>query len=137
GHVEQEVRLDHLEPFVHHGRRVDGDLGPHLPARMRQGLGDGDRAEGLEWPAQEGATGPGQDQPPDGSLLFPPQALPDGTVLTVDRKDLRTLAPHSLPDQLARHHHHPPPPHPHPLPPPQRPYPPPQPRTPAPRHPHH
>src|SRR5439155_6262625 len=34
GDVEEEVRLDHLEAFVHHGGGVDADLRPHLPAGM-------------------------------------------------------------------------------------------------------
>ena len=36
GQVEQVVRLDHLEPLVHHRRRVDRDLGPHAPGGMAQ-----------------------------------------------------------------------------------------------------
>ncbi len=33
--AEQPVRLDHLEPLVHHRRRVDGDLAAHHPVRVR------------------------------------------------------------------------------------------------------
>ena len=36
--VEQPVRLDHLQALVHHGGRVDRDLAPHDPVRMRAGL---------------------------------------------------------------------------------------------------
>ena len=39
GQVEQEVRLDQLEPLVGERGRVDGDLRPHLPGRMRQRVG--------------------------------------------------------------------------------------------------
>ncbi len=34
--VEQEVGFDGLESFVHERGRVDGDLGTHGPARMRE-----------------------------------------------------------------------------------------------------
>ena len=36
--AEQEVRLDQLEPLVRERRRVDGDLRPHAPRRMRERL---------------------------------------------------------------------------------------------------
>ena len=46
GHVEQEVRLDDLQPLVHHRRRVDRDLRAHRPGGVTQRLRDGDRREG-------------------------------------------------------------------------------------------
>src|SRR5205814_7177759 len=45
GDVEEEVRLDHLEAFVHHGGGVDADLRPHLPAGMGERLGNGHALE--------------------------------------------------------------------------------------------
>ena len=45
GQAEEEVRLDDLEPLVHHRRRVDRDLRPHLPGRVRQRVLDRDRVE--------------------------------------------------------------------------------------------
>ena len=32
--VEQEVRLDQLEPLIHQRRRIDADLRPHGPHRV-------------------------------------------------------------------------------------------------------
>ena len=42
GDAEQLVGLDHLEALVHQRRRVDGDLGAHVPRGVAQGVGDGD-----------------------------------------------------------------------------------------------
>ena len=45
GRAEQLVGLDHLEALVHQRRRVDGDLRPHVPGRVGQGLVDGDAGQ--------------------------------------------------------------------------------------------
>jgi hypothetical protein len=34
--TEQLVRLDHFEALVHERRRVDRDLGAHVPRRVRE-----------------------------------------------------------------------------------------------------
>ena len=43
--AEQLVGLDHLEALVHERRRVDRDLGAHVPGRVLQRVGDRDVAE--------------------------------------------------------------------------------------------
>ena len=66
---EQQVRLDQLEALVHHGGRIDRDLGAHVPVGMgqrllRRGLGHvGQR------PVAERPAGRRQDQPVDGVAL--------------------------------------------------------------------
>ena len=60
--AEELVRLDHLEALVHERRRVDGDLGAHRPGRVRQRVGDRDRAEPLGRPAPERAARGGEEQ---------------------------------------------------------------------------
>src|SRR5437762_5350342 len=94
GNVEEEMRLDHLETLVHHGGGIHRNLRSHLPARMGQRFGDGDALHGLQRAAQERTTGAGKDQSADGWLFLAPEALPDGTVLAVDREDLRPVATH-------------------------------------------
>src|SRR5439155_497699 len=103
GDVEQQVRLDHLEPFVHHRRRVDRDLRSHLPTWMGQCLGDRHRLERFQWTTQEWTARPGQNQTPDSALLLAPQALPDRAVLAIDGKDLRAMASHPVADELSGH----------------------------------
>mmetsp|Transcript_2784 Transcript_2784/g.5029 ORF Transcript_2784/g.5029 Transcript_2784/m.5029 type:complete len:259 (+) Transcript_2784:74-850(+) len=39
GGAEEVVRLDDLQPLVHHGGAVQRNLGPHVPIRMRRRLG--------------------------------------------------------------------------------------------------
>ena len=45
GDAEEEVRLDHLEALVRERGRVDRDLRPHRPGRVRERLLGGDRRE--------------------------------------------------------------------------------------------
>ncbi|MBA7694168.1 hypothetical protein ES703_102775 [subsurface metagenome] len=51
--VEQPPGLDHFQPLVHHGGRIDGDLGPHVPVGMSQGLSLGRLGKLLPRPRSE------------------------------------------------------------------------------------
>lgn len=55
GGAEQVVRLDDLEPLVHHGGRVHGDLGAHRPVRVLQCVGHLHLAEDSEMTASDKA----------------------------------------------------------------------------------
>ena len=44
-YVKQQVRLNHLERFIHHGRRVDSHHRPHVPVGMLERLLHGDILE--------------------------------------------------------------------------------------------
>ena len=88
--VEQLVGLDDLESLVHERRRVDGDLGPHGPGGVGQGVLDADPGELRRAAAPEGAPASGEHQAGDlGGARPRPQALVKGAVLGVDRHDLR------------------------------------------------
>ena len=63
GDAEQLVGLDHLEALVHERRRVDGDLGAHVPGGVAQRVGDGDLLELLAGEAPERTAAGGEDQP--------------------------------------------------------------------------
>ena len=64
-HPEQVVRLDELQSFVHHGRRVNGDLAAHVPIGMRERLGlRGPRHLGARASAER-PTRSGQNNPLD------------------------------------------------------------------------
>ena len=91
-HVEQPVRLDHLEALVHHGRRVDRDLAAHHPVGMRAGLLRRDAASSC-------SSGVRAERPAGGGehdasrradrVASREQALEHGVVLAVDRQQLR------------------------------------------------
>ena len=56
---EQMMRLDQLQPLVHHRRAIDADLCAHIPIGVRDGLCRRDgahliEAEGAERPAAGG-----------------------------------------------------------------------------------
>ncbi len=98
--IEEPVRLDDLEPLVHEGCRVDGDLPPHGPGGMLEGpLGcDGREFVGRRLP--EGTAGSGQDEL---GHLFPgmrAQRLEERAVLAVDRHQAGDPVPERLAGQV-------------------------------------
>ncbi len=99
--TEEEVRLDDLEPLVHHGGRVDRDLRPHLPRRVRERLLDRDRAERLEVPLAERSARAGQD---DAAHLVarPHRSACGWRCARVDRKDLGARSPGGRDQELSR-----------------------------------
>jgi len=80
------VRLDQLEALVHHGRRVDRDLGAHPPIRMRHRLLGGNVAHGIEAELAERPAARRQDDVVDGVALALVEHLVDSVVLAVDRQ---------------------------------------------------
>jgi hypothetical protein len=91
-HPEELVRLDHLEALVHERRRVDGDLGAHVPGGVLERLGDRDPLELGAGLPPEGPTARGEDDPLDLVGGAAAQRLVDGGVLGVDGDDLATAA---------------------------------------------
>ena len=63
--AEQVVRLDQLEALVHHGGRIDRDLGAHVPVRMGHRLLGRGLGHLGQRPVAERAARCGQDQPLD------------------------------------------------------------------------
>ena len=99
--VEKMVRLDDLEPLVHHGRRIDRDLGAHAPVGMRHRLL---RRRILHFRIaafQERAAARGQDDALDGGALLEGEDLEDGVVLAVHRQEPRAAALRLVGDERA------------------------------------
>ena len=89
--AEQPVRLDDFESLVHHRRGVDRDLASHRPRRMRARLVGRHALEIDVGPVVEGAAGRRQHDAPHAvprgvARIGRRQALDDGVVLAVDRK---------------------------------------------------
>ena len=99
---EQVVRLDHLEPLVHQGRRVDRDPPAHLPGRVGERLLDRHPVE--VGAAAERPAGGGQHQPVDRRRALGAQQLEDRRVLGVDRQDPGAGRLGERRDQLAADH---------------------------------
>ena len=55
-HVKQMLGFDTLKPLVHKGRRIDGDLGTHIPRGMSQRIGRGDRSKLIARATKERTT---------------------------------------------------------------------------------
>ena len=64
--VEEEVRLDQLQALVRERRRVDRDLRPHRPGRVRECLVHAHCFELRERSVSERAAGSGEDERVDG-----------------------------------------------------------------------
>ena len=99
--TEEPYGLDELQTLVHQGGRVDGDFCTHIPVGVLEGVCTGLAAQLLGGHAEEGAAG-GREQNfgQAGSALFILQALEDGGVLAVHRKQLHAVLFHSLRDQM-------------------------------------
>ena len=106
GQIEQPVRLDHLEPFVHERRRIDGDLAAHAPGRMLQG---GCRLRALEGAGRRFSGRPPRCRQDDAAYVFlvsAVQALMNSVVLAVDRQKRHAVRARGCGDERARHHQH-------------------------------
>ena len=86
--VEQQVRLDQLQPLVDQRGRVDRHDRAHVPRGVGQGVLDGDVGQVLGGPAAERAAAGGQDQAGDLAPGAPAQALGQRRVLGVHRHQL-------------------------------------------------
>ena len=106
--AEQPVRLDYLQPLVHHGGRIDGNLAPHGPGRMLAGLVRRNLVERLDVAREEGAAGSRQHDFCHASgawraTMGVRHALEDGVMLTVDGQQHGAVIVHGIDEQLARH----------------------------------
>src|ERR1700684_818426 len=101
-HLKQPASLNHLEPLIHQGCRVDGDPFSHLPRRMIQRLLDRNGSKFHLWRFQKRTARSRQPDPLH--LFYPPapQTLVDGIMLAINRQQRLSLSPRLRP--------HPPPP---------------------------
>ena len=105
-HPEQPARLDDLKPLVHQRRRVHGDLPPHAPGGMVEGIGRRDIPQSFEGPVAKRSARGGQDQP--FHLVGRPsvETLMDRVVLAVDRENRDPAPPGRLHDEPTGHDKH-------------------------------
>ena len=82
--TEEPLGLDDLKAFVHHRRGVDGDLGPHVPSGMAQGVSLGDGLQLFHGEIAEGPAGGREQNLFDGVVVFTDETLENGRVLAVD-----------------------------------------------------
>src|SRR6516225_8733038 len=83
--LEEMMSLDEFEPFIHHGCRIDRNLGSHAPIRMGDSLLRCDLPHVLEASLTERPAAGRQNNPFDCIDAGEIEALPDRIVLTVDR----------------------------------------------------
>jgi hypothetical protein len=101
--TEEGRRLEHLETFVHQGRRVDGDLRAHRPRRMTQRVVLRGTAQLLVGPSAKRATRRSQEQAANVGIARltrrAREALVDRAVLGVDGQQRRARRRADLGDQ--------------------------------------
>ena len=102
--IEQPVCLDHFQPLVHHGRRIDSDLAAHVPVRVSQRILQGDILERRDVTITERATRGGQDQPLDIPVAVTFERLKYGRMFAIHRVELHSVFCHRLHDQGAGCH---------------------------------
>src|SRR3546814_17539673 len=78
------TRTDTLFPYTTLFRSVDGDLGAHVPVRVRHRLGRRDRGHLGAAQGAERAAGGGEDEAVDALRPVEVEHLEDGVVLRVD-----------------------------------------------------
>ena len=96
GDIEQPAGLDDLEGLVHHGCRIDCNLGSHLPRRMCQGIFDADLFELFRGPFTKRTSAGCQDDALQFAPLLTFESLENGTMFAIDRHDTATLAGRQL-----------------------------------------
>ena len=80
------MRLDQLQALVHHGGRIDRNLGAHVPVGMGHRLLGRRLGHVGQRPVAERPARRGQDQPLDGGALAGVEHLEDRVVLGIDRQ---------------------------------------------------
>ena len=104
-HIEQPARFNILQPLVHQGGGIDGDLRPHVPVGVAHRLLRRHRGELLPGPAPERAAGGGQQQAPHARAdAFRRQALENGVVLRIHRQQRGAVALDRIHEQGAGDH---------------------------------
>ena len=101
-HPEQPARLDDFERLVHHRRRVDGYLAPHLPSGMFEGVVRRGVFQAVDGRVSERAAGRGDDELGHRRRAFAADALPDGVRLAVEGQDFDPVGAGALHDGFAR-----------------------------------
>ena len=102
--VKEVAGFNHLESFVHERGRIDGNLGPHLPVGMAQGVGRCDGGKAFALPCAEGATRSGEKDFLHAILEVAHEALQDGGVLTVYGQEGNLFFSDGVHDVFARHY---------------------------------
>ena len=100
--AEQPHRLNEFQTLIHEGGGVNGDLGPHVPVGVLEGIRLGLGAQFLGFHAEERPAGRReQDLGQAGGALLVLQALEDGRVLAVHGQQLHAVLCHRPGDQMA------------------------------------
>ncbi len=92
-HVKKPVRLDDLQPLVHHGGGIDGYFGTHAPVGMAQRLRHGDLLHLLVRKRSKRAARTREDDLLHRFRVFSEETLKNGAVLTVDGQNRRPGIP--------------------------------------------
>ena len=95
--------LDHLQPFVEQGSRVDRDFPAHHPGRMFERAFDGEVRKLFFWCRAKWAAGSGQPKAPHRAGRLVVQALEDGGVFAIDRQHAHAMFGRFAHYRLARH----------------------------------
>ena len=100
-HPEQPVKLEKLEALVRQSGRVDGDLPPHTPGGVVEGLLGCDGFQLRLRQLLERSARSGEDEPSDALSVLAAVSLEDGGYLAVNGQQPRAGAMRRGCDELA------------------------------------
>ena len=90
--------LDQLEPLVHQGRRIDGNLRAHRPFGMRERLGARRPGDAFGAPLPKRTAGGGDRHADDFGDIAPAERLKDRIVLGIEGEQMRAMPGRRLHD---------------------------------------
>ena len=102
--IKQPPCFDHLKPFVHHCCRIYGDLLPHRPVGMPEGIFPGDSRQVVPGFSAKRAARSGQVNLLDSPGLFSGKTLKNGRMFRVNREDQHIFPLCLRHDQIAGDH---------------------------------
>ena len=101
--AEQPFSFNHFEALVHHGGRVYCDFRTHVPGGMSQCIGLCNFSQLLFGKQSEGSAASSKQNLFNGIVALAHNALEDGRVLTVNRKNGCAMSHCQLINQLTSH----------------------------------
>ena len=91
GHAEEPFGFDDLKAFIHHRRRVNGDLSSHIPVGMLECIGGCDSTHPIEREGTEGSATGRKQNFLYLTAIFANDRLKDSTMFAIDRQDRRMV----------------------------------------------
>ncbi len=102
--IKQPFSLDHLQPFIHQGSRIDGNFPAHIPVWMIEGLLPGNRSQFFQIFPSERTPGCGENNFLQIIFLACFKSLKNCRMFRIYRKQINALSLHSIHYKFTGHY---------------------------------